>query len=244
MIPRDMPGQPDPDNKSSYKERGERLDYGKGLHGLSVIVQALKSNPAMGVSDMNLYGLVLAGGFSTRMGQDKALLVYHDRTEVERLVSLLASFCERTLVSIRSDQAKTGAYDAFECVEDRHDDIGPMSGLLSAMDRFPDAAWLVVACDMPFLEYEDLNALVQARDPSALATGYRNPEDNYPEPLIAIYEPGMSGVLEQARAVGRFSLRDVLRSMPGHWIDPLHPRSISSVDTPEEYQRIRSRMTG
>ena len=51
-----------------------------------------------------LYGLVLAGGRSTRMQRDKAALAYHGRTQLEWAMDLITPFVERAFVSVRPDQ--------------------------------------------------------------------------------------------------------------------------------------------
>ena len=52
-----------------------------------------------------LYGLVLAGGRSSRMGRDKAALPYEGRTQLERAMALLEKHVERAYVSVRRDQS-------------------------------------------------------------------------------------------------------------------------------------------
>ena len=53
-----------------------------------------------------LYGLVLAGGRSTRMGQDKSLISYHGKAQREYMADLLGQWCSRTFISCRGDQVE------------------------------------------------------------------------------------------------------------------------------------------
>ena len=134
-----------------------------------------------------LYGLILAGGKSTRMGQDKSLLQYFGRPHQDVLYEMAEAFCERTFLSVRKDQ-----YDPesqTEVVLDEDQFRGPFNGLLSAHNRFPDVAWLVIACDLPFINSTTLSQLVEARDATRLATAMATRASGLPEPLAAIWEP-------------------------------------------------------
>ncbi len=111
-----------------------------------------------------VFGLVLAGGRSTRMQRDKAMLPYHGTTQLEWAMDLLGSHVERVFVSVRPGQTDP-VRARFEQIVDTHEGLGPIAGIMAAQARFPDAAWLVVACDLPFLEAATLDFLLAERDP-------------------------------------------------------------------------------
>ena len=96
-----------------------------------------------------LYGLVLAGGASTRMQRDKAALLYHDRPQLDWTYDLLSEVCERVFVSVRQDQVEDEVRNRFPKIVDRLRDKGPIAGIAAAQAEVPEAAWLVVACDLP-----------------------------------------------------------------------------------------------
>ena len=107
-----------------------------------------------------LYGLVLAGGSSQRMGQDKAALAYGGRLQLDRAFSLLMPRVARCFVSLREDQKNDSLRAAYPGIVDRMGGIGPAAGLLAAHDLYPDVAWLVLACDLPLLDEATLDALM------------------------------------------------------------------------------------
>src|SRR5665811_1291599 len=111
-----------------------------------------------------LYGLVLAGGRSTRMRSDKAALTYQGHTQLERAMSLLGTLVPRSFVSVRADQGDDPLRARFERILDRHENIGPIAGLLAAQAAHAHAAWLVLACDLPLLDRASLEHLLGSRD--------------------------------------------------------------------------------
>lgn len=135
-----------------------------------------------------IYGLVLAGGKSTRMGKDKGMIPYHGMPQREYLYHLLSRVCTETFMSIRSDQ-KEESLESMETIVDDDTYKGPYNGLISAHTKFPDVAWLVLACDLPLIDLASLQELIAARDPNVLATAFAQKEDPLPEPLCAIWEP-------------------------------------------------------
>src|SRR6478735_6633462 len=98
-----------------------------------------------------LYGLVICGGQSTRMGTDKSLLDYYGKAQRYYVHEMLQPFCEKVFLSCNEQQAATITGN-YETIADApaYSDIGPMAGLLSAFGQYPDKAFLVVACDYPF----------------------------------------------------------------------------------------------
>lgn len=135
-----------------------------------------------------IYGLVLAGGKSTRMGKDKGTIPYHGMPQREYLYHLLSRVCQETYVSIRADQ-QSDFSESMETIVDDDTYKGPFNGLLSAHKKFPKVAWLVLACDLPLIDLAALQELIAARDPNVLATAFAQKEDPLPEPLCAIWEP-------------------------------------------------------
>jgi molybdopterin-guanine dinucleotide biosynthesis protein A len=197
-----------------------------------------------------LYGLVLAGGRGTRLGgtaagHDKGLLDYHGEPQACWAMRLLAPFCARVYVSLRPDQAGAESYAGLPAVVDAVSQ-GPASGLAAAFALAPDAAWLVLAADMPLADPGLVAALVAARGraPGAAATAFRG-ADGRLEPLCAIYEPRFRPVLEAvlapafAPAAGP-SLRRLLEAAAPAVAEPPSLEALRSVNTPADDQAVRA----
>jgi molybdopterin converting factor subunit 1 len=182
-----------------------------------------------------LLGLVLAGGRSSRMRQDKAALAYHGRTQLEWAMELITPLVERAFVSVRPDQATDPVRAQFAQIVDAHENLGPIAGIMAAQAAHPRAAWLVIACDLPFLDAATLAHLVGARQSRRQATAYKSSHDGLPEPLCAIYEPASRAAITDYVAAGRNCPRKFLIQADTHLLDEPNPRALDNVNTPEEY---------
>lgn len=185
----------------------------------------------------SLYGLLLAGGLSSRMKQDKAALKYGAESQLERAFALLKRHSASTFVSVRAAQVHDPLRAAYPLIVDSVEGEGPVVGIRSALAAHPDVAWLVLACDLPFLTDISLAHLVAQRDPHVLATAYLSAHDGLPEPLCAIWEPAAGAALAAYQAHGGRCPRKFLMRQSARLLAPLDSRATENVNTPEEYTR-------
>lgn len=187
-----------------------------------------------------IYGLVLAGGKSQRMGEDKGAMVYHQKTQREHVADLLLPHCEKVFVSCRPDQAaQIESEQPYPILADTFLGLGPLGAILTAFRHNPDAAWLVAACDLPLLNSDVLSQLIRARDVSKIATAFRQPgEEGWPEPLITIWEPKSYLVALQFLAQGYSCPRKILINSDIRLIDCSLPEALKNVNTQEEKGEI------
>jgi molybdenum cofactor guanylyltransferase len=190
-----------------------------------------------------LYGLVLAGGESRRMGRDKALLDYHGRPQVEWAWELLSRHCERAYVSVRAAQASDSVRSGLPQVVDGELGAGPIAGIAAAQAAHPDAAWLVVACDLPFLGDALLARLVARRGTSGI-TAFRSAHDGLPEPLCAIYEPATRAAIVEFIGAGRHCPRKFILASGVPLLDLPEASALDNVNTPEELAAASQRLGG
>jgi molybdopterin-guanine dinucleotide biosynthesis protein A len=188
-----------------------------------------------------LAGLVLAGGASSRMGTDKAGLDWHGKPQAAHAVDLLAAHCEEVFVSVRP--GGSAPCDA-PTLEDGILGAGALGAVATALKTRPDAAWLVLACDMPFVDDAALRALVGGRNPYKLASAFRNPETGWPEPLCAIYEPKAIHRLLGFFAAGYTCPRKALINADTWLLDAPDPAILENVNTPKEADAARRRLSG
>ena len=188
-----------------------------------------------------LYGLVLAGGASTRMKKDKAGLMIAGETQLERAFKLLTACCENVFVSVRPEQQTDSTRRHYPCIVDRVEKIGPLAGILAAQHCHKDVAWLILACDLPMLNARTLNHLIAQRDTSAFATAYRSVRDGLPEPLCAIFEPHSKEHIEEFIANDVRCPRKILIRSDTHLLDPVDPHALDNVNTPDDLNEVLER---
>lgn len=178
---------------------------------------------------MNLpTGIIVAGGSSRRMGQDKALLPYPGadppRTFLEQLIHVLTFSCSEVFIVTRDqEQASRYAHTGAKIILDRIPGGGPLVGLYSGLLAIHTASAIVVAVDMPFIEptlpafmltlYEEGSALVP------LVNGI-------PQVLLAIYPRSLLPLIEELIQQGQRSLRSLLDSAPVHYIEEAQLRLV------------------
>ena len=182
-----------------------------------------------------LFGLILAGGASTRMRRDKAALAYHGVPQLQWAYDLVSEVCAATFVSVRPDQRDEPTRAHLPQIVDRTPGIGPIAGIAAALLEHPKVAWLVVACDLPFVTTATLQHLIAHRDPLRAATAYRSAHDNLPEPLCAIWEPASrDGVLAHI-AAGKQCPRKFLINSGALLLDLPDARALDNVNTEGEF---------
>jgi molybdopterin-guanine dinucleotide biosynthesis protein A len=182
-----------------------------------------------------LYGLVLSGGRSTRMKRDKAKLEYAGKPQLERAMELISPVVERSFVSLRAEQRSDPQRAAYEAITDLKPNLGPLAGIQAALHAHPQNAWLVLACDLPFLDAATLQHLIARRAPTRLATAFRSRFDDLPEPLCAIYEPASLPAIEAWIAQGENCPRKWLSRSDVELLALPELRALDNVNTAEEY---------
>lgn len=185
-------------------------------------------------------GLVLAGGKSSRMGKDKGSISWHGKPQKYFLADLLSRYCSKVFISCRPSQVKniTPGYSVITDMESFSDSFG---AIISALSKYPDNAFLIIACDMPFVGGKALEYLIEQRDSNKIATAYYNSANFLPEPMLAIWEPKSLARLKELSLQGVNCPRKALikSSSSVKLIRPLDAREITNVNTPLEAARAR-----
>ncbi|SNT01172.1 molybdopterin-guanine dinucleotide biosynthesis protein A/molybdopterin-guanine dinucleotide biosynthesis protein B [Granulicella rosea] len=152
-------------------------------------------------------GYVLAGGRSSRMGQDKALLQIDGETLLARAVAKLRDIC--------GDVYILGAYPAYAdfapLAPDLHPDCGPMSGLEAALAHCPSDWALVLPVDLPCLPVALLREWIEAALSSSTTRLALFTVDGIPQPTVALLHRAVLPYLAASIARGRYKLYPVLR---------------------------------
>ena len=174
-------------------------------------------------------GLVLVGGKSTRMGQDKSKLNYFGKPQKEIAKEVLENSKLETYYAVQNvSESKQEIFDTFL-------NLGPFGAICSAFQKDPNAAWFVLATDVPFVNDEIIQLVLKHRNPSKVATAIKGKSKEFVEPLIAIYEPKAYSILLQYLAQGYSCPRKVLINSDVEIVE-VDDDFIRNINTPQAFE--------
>jgi len=205
---------------------------------IPIILEDLAGN----TTQVPVYGLLLAGGHSRRMKQDKAGLRIHAQPQLRHAYGLLSDACDRAFISTRVNQGSNELIGELPTIEDRMTGIGPLAGILSAQMAHPGVAWLVLACDLPFVTRELLGHIKALRNPTRLATAFCSSRDALPEPLCAVYEPKSHVRLLNFLGMGVRCPRRILINSRTWLLDLPEQHALDNLNTPEDLEAAKARL--
>jgi len=191
-----------------------------------------------------LTGAILAGGYSSRFGSNKALFAPDGETLISKAAGLLRSVAREVLVS--ASQTNAGDYDflGLKIVVDQHPDSGPMGGLETLLQRCTTPWLLVLTCDMPFVDKDALitmvsslageldNALCQRDRPHALAWQRC---DGSISPFPLLIERSALPKIQSRMRTGSLSMKGLLRDLDTYYIMSPCNRLLCNINRPEDW---------
>ena len=189
--------------------------------------------------------IILAGGHSSRLGQDKRSLVLAGEGLLQRLIVRLSQLEGEILVVLAHGEANRFLpyHRNVKVATDLHPGKGPLVGIYSGLKLSRDPHSVVVACDMPFLNIKLLRymkGLVPGFDVVIPRVG------DLLEPLHAVYSRSSLGVMERMLGDGNFKVSNLLEMVRVRYVeeseiasfDPEH-LSLFNINTPADLQRAQ-----
>ncbi len=190
----------------------------------------------------NCTAVIMAGGDSRRMGQDKANLVLGERTLLQSVVATLQPMFAEVIVSVRQLRSEID----LPQVRDDPAYSGPLAGLAAALES-PTMPWIfIVACDMPFMTQAVIEYLALQRAEYQAVVPVVG---GHPQPLAAFYA---RECLDEVRAClhgeGKHSFRALLDTVRVCYVseaqmqvvDP-QLRSFFDLDTPQDFRAAQEK---
>ena len=191
---------------------------------------------------MNIGGIVLCGGKSTRMGVPKATLQFGTETMLQRVVRRLGSVVSPIIVVAARDQSLPPLPDTVTVTRDEREAKGPLEGIRAGLSALPESieAAYITSCDVPLLVpafVERMIALMGDHDIAVMEV------DGFPHPLSAIYRRDTLSHVESLLAGDRLRpvfLFDAVRTRrvkPEEMlvVDP-ELKTLRNLNTPEDYR--------
>ncbi len=189
-----------------------------------------------------LLGLVLCGGKSTRMGQDKGKIIYQDLPQRVIVQNMLLPHCKLVVLSCNRDQLSDCQAQGIPLPDaPEYDSIGPMAALLTAQQRFPHHDIIALGCDYPLFDADELAHFLTKLTTKDRPQAFFN-EQGFYEPLLAFYPSHSLTQLRNQYMQGIFSLQYFLKQNQAVKHQAKHGYKIQSVDTHEAYKQILAQL--
>jgi molybdopterin-guanine dinucleotide biosynthesis protein A len=190
----------------------------------------------------DLAAFILAGGQSTRMGADKALVVFRGQSLLDHALVLARALTSK--VSIVGDRSRS----AFApVVEDLYPNRGPLGGIHAALTASVSELNLVLAVDTPFLTSALLRFLVEQARASAAVVTVPRVAGGF-QPLCAVYRRPFREAAEAALRQGRNKIDPLFAALPLRVLEAEEltrfeflPQMFDNLNTPEDLERAARR---
>lgn len=198
------------------------------------------------MSPVSSVGAVMAGGKSSRLGRDKALLTVNGETLLQRTVATVRRVTDEVLVLGPPERA--AQVSGVEVVQDLVPGIGPLGGIYTALRARPGGAVLVVAVDMPLLNAALLRHLVELSDEADVVLPV---VEGRGQQLHAVYGPACLPHVERQIASGDYKIDRFfggvrVRRVEEDELRGFDPRldSFRNVNTPELWDAVLLELQG
>jgi molybdopterin-guanine dinucleotide biosynthesis protein A len=190
------------------------------------------------MKEENLYGLVIAGGNSNRMGTDKSWLRYHGKPQLYHVYDLLSACTNDVYISCNKYQ-KNRIFPYYKTIVDKKifENQGPIAALLTAFNQNPDHDLLVLATDYPFLTAATLSKFADFAKGQRLCAFF-NAGSNVYEPILAYYPKEIYPSLKLFFDSGKNSLQQFLAEQNAAKFFPEDINELINVNTQDEYYSV------
>jgi len=179
-----------------------------------------------------LYGGLLIGGKSVRMGSPKSLLEVGGETFAEKQYRILKKNCDEVFL-LGSGHLPESLRDTPR-LADPPGIEGPIAGLITAGRWAPSADWLILAVDMPNVNESHIEKLLAGRKPGFRCVMAQNPDSGKPEPVCALYSSQLLHIAD-ARRQGELSITKLLARLGVELVAGLlDATALKNVNRPEE----------
>lgn len=185
----------------------------------------------------NHYPLIIfAGGKSSRMGRDKALLPFGGyQTLTEYQIARFKPHFDKIYVGCKSKEKFNFEANFIEDLP-RYKDSAPHIGLISAFEQLHEEIICVLSVDTPFFSYEDFQKLLAHMTPEADAVVAQSPKRD--QPLCTVYRRSILPHLETLAEARKYRFRDLFDRIETIFVPFDDERPFTNLNTPQEYAQV------
>ena len=186
----------------------------------------------------NITGAILAGGKSSRMGQDKALLELNSKPFIRHVAEVLLDVFQRVIII--ADHGEPYRFLGLPIYKDAFTQCGPLAGIHSALTHAHTDAVFITSCDVPFLTPAIIRYVIKpkVRNEVTLVAG-----GNSLQPLCGLYTQNCLPTIERHLQRGQYSVLQCLHDLkttilsPSFVLTAYAPHPLTNINTPDDYRR-------
>ncbi len=186
-----------------------------------------------------LSAAVLAGGKSSRMGRNKALLELNGMTLIGHVTRIAARVTENVLVITNTPQDY--AFLKLPMFTDEVKNIGPLGGIYTALLHSSHPHCLVLACDLPFLSEKLVRTLAETAGAADIVTVDAG---SGPEPLCSVYSSACLPAIREQIDSGDYKIMRLLQKVRAHVLPVAGEHELENINTPEDFARAQKHARG
>jgi len=189
------------------------------------------------VSKKDITGIILAGGESSRMGTNKALLQYRGLTFIQQIINTMRPLVDQVIIIGRPEEYRE--FD-IKCIDDIFPDSGPVAGIHTGLESSSTTYNLVLSCDIPLITEQILKELIENIDESNDVVMVES--NGQPHPLIAIYHKQCKDLFEELLDRGEKRLLSALDQLNVKTIsiDELNALYVTNINHPSTLKKLKN----
>lgn len=183
---------------------------------------------------MKITGIILAGGKSSRMEQDKGLMPLDKKPMIQWVIEAIKPLVDEIIIISNQEEYNQFGYPVYE---DLIKDSGPLAGIYTGLTHSSTKKNVVVSCDTPFLSSELIKKLIkQSVNYEVVIPQNRNKK----HPLIGVYSRSCISVFKTQLEEGERKLMDAINKVNLSVLDAnsFDEKVFSNINTQEEFKKI------
>jgi molybdopterin-guanine dinucleotide biosynthesis protein A len=180
---------------------------------------------------MGISGIILSGGKSTRMGQDKGLIKLNGKPMIQHVIDHIDPICDQILISAND---KTYEDFGYPVCEDEINEIGPAGGIISCLKHSKNEQNIIISCDLPFASTQFIRTLLDMSGDYQITLPMSGP---HYQPLCAVYSKEVYPVFMECVNKGIYSLKSIIKAFR---IQVIRQEDIKGFDLSFQLRNINS----
>jgi len=180
---------------------------------------------------MSVTGIILSGGKSTRMGQEKGLIELNGKPMIQHVIDHIHPICDQILISANDRRYEDFGYPVYK---DVISDIGPAGGIISCLNHSTNKKNIIISCDLPFASTKFIRKLLDLSSDFEVTLPRLGP---YLQPLCAVYSNSVYKTFMECVMGGLYSLKSIIKEFQ---IQAIEQGDVAEFVLEEELKNINS----